>query len=83
MFERKQPPPPPPPVTKSSGKATYVEASRTTPGKEHVALSTLVIEIEIVYNMYRMHRFTPNTRCAGCCLWALPTMSYKKLTSQG
>jgi allophanate hydrolase subunit 1 len=41
------------------------------------------IEIEIVYNMYRMRRFTPNTVCAGYCLWALPTMPYKKLTSQG
>jgi hypothetical protein len=41
------------------------------------------IEIEIVYNMYRMHMFTPNTVCAGCCLWALPTMPYKKLKSQG
>jgi hypothetical protein len=41
------------------------------------------IEIEIVYNMYRMRRFPPNTVCAGCCLWALPTMPYRKLTSQG
>jgi hypothetical protein len=41
------------------------------------------IEIEIVYNMYRMRRFTPITVCAGCCLWALPTMPYRKLTSQG
>jgi hypothetical protein len=41
------------------------------------------IEIEIVYNMYRMRRFTPKTVCAGCCLWALPTMPYMKLTNQG
>jgi hypothetical protein len=41
------------------------------------------IEIEIVYNMYRMRRFTPNTVCAGCCFWALPTMPYKELTSHG
>jgi hypothetical protein len=41
------------------------------------------IEIEIVYNMCRMRRFTPNTVCAGCCLWALPTMPYRELTSQG
>jgi hypothetical protein len=41
------------------------------------------IEIEIVYNMYRMRRFTLNTVCAGCCLWALPTMPYMELTSQG
>jgi hypothetical protein len=41
------------------------------------------IEIEIVYNMYRMRRFTPNTIRAGCCLSALQTMPYKKLTSQG
>jgi hypothetical protein len=41
------------------------------------------IEIEIVYNMYRMRRFTPHTVRAGCCLWALPTMSYMDLTSQG
>jgi hypothetical protein len=39
-------------------------------------------EIEIVYNMYRMRRFTTITVCAGCCLWALPTMPYMKLTSQ-
>jgi hypothetical protein len=38
-------------------------------------------EIEIVYNMYRMRRFTPITVCAGCCLWALPTMPYMELTS--
>jgi hypothetical protein len=41
----------------------------------------LKIEIEIVYNMYRMRRFTSNTVCAGCCLWALPTMPYRELTS--
>jgi hypothetical protein len=41
------------------------------------------IEIEIVYNMYRMRRFTPNTVYAGCCLWALPTMPYRELTSHG
>jgi hypothetical protein len=41
------------------------------------------IEIEIDYNMYRMRRFTPNTVRAGCCLWALPTMPYRELTSQG
>jgi adenine C2-methylase RlmN of 23S rRNA A2503 and tRNA A37 len=41
------------------------------------------IEIEIVYNMYRIRRFTPNTVCAGFCLSALPTMPYRKLTSQG
>jgi hypothetical protein len=41
------------------------------------------IEIEIIYNMYRMRRFTPNTVCAGCCIWALPTMPYMELTSQG
>jgi hypothetical protein len=27
--------------------------------------------------------FTPKAVCAGCCLWALPTMPYKELTSQG
>jgi hypothetical protein len=43
----------------------------------------LKFEIETVYNMYRMRRFTPITVCAGCCLWALPTMPYRKLTSQG
>jgi hypothetical protein len=26
------------------------------------------IEIEIVYNMYSMGRFTTSTVCAGCCL---------------
>jgi hypothetical protein len=41
------------------------------------------VEIEIVYNMYRMRRLTPNTVRAGGCLWALPTMSYMELTSQG
>jgi hypothetical protein len=41
------------------------------------------IEVEIIYNMYRMRRSTPNTLCAGCCLWALPTMPYMELTSQG
>jgi hypothetical protein len=46
-------------------------------------LAQIEIEIEIVYNMYRMRRFTPNTARAGCCLWALPTMPYRKLTSQG
>jgi hypothetical protein len=40
-------------------------------------------EIEIVYNMYRMRRLTPNTVCAGCRLRALPTMPYMELTSQG
>jgi hypothetical protein len=40
-------------------------------------------EIEIVYNMYRMRRFTTSTICAGCCPWALPTMPYMKLTSHG
>jgi hypothetical protein len=49
----------------------------------HGAGIEIEIEIEIVYNMYRMHRFTSNTVCAGCFLWALPTMPYKKLTSQG
>jgi hypothetical protein len=37
------------------------------------------IEIDIVYNMYRMRRFTTNTVCAGPCLWALPTMPFRKL----
>jgi hypothetical protein len=37
-------------------------------------------EIEIVYNMYRMRRFTTCTVCAGCCLWGLPTMPFRKLT---
>jgi hypothetical protein len=41
------------------------------------------IEIEIVYNMYRMRRFTTKIVCAGCCLLALPSMPYKELTSQG
>jgi hypothetical protein len=41
------------------------------------------IGIKIVYNTYRMRRFTPNTVCAGCCLWALPTMPYMELRSQG
>jgi hypothetical protein len=44
-------------------------------------LIEIEIEIEIVYNMYR--RFTPITVCARCCLWALPTMPYMELTSQG
>jgi hypothetical protein len=48
-----------------------------------VGLAVIEIEIETVYNMYRMRRFTTNTVCAGCCLWALPTMPYRKLTSQG
>jgi hypothetical protein len=42
---------------------------------------SIEIEIEIVYNMYRMRRFTLITVCAGCWLWALPTMQYMKLTS--
>jgi hypothetical protein len=46
-------------------------------------LAGIEIEIEIVYNMYRMRRFTTNTVCAGCCLSALPAMPYRKLTSQG
>jgi hypothetical protein len=51
--------------------------------RTHVTLAlVLEIEIEIVYNMYRMRRFTPNAVCAGCCLWALPTMPYRELTSQ-
>jgi hypothetical protein len=41
------------------------------------------IEIEIVYNMYRVRRFTTITVCTGCCLWALPPMPYRKLTSHG
>jgi hypothetical protein len=41
------------------------------------------IEIKIVYNIYRVRRFTTCTECAGCCLWALPTMPFRKLTSQG
>jgi hypothetical protein len=41
------------------------------------------IEIEVVYNMYRMRRFIPNTVRAGCCLWALPTMPFGELTSHG
>jgi hypothetical protein len=41
------------------------------------------IEIEIVYNMYRMRRFLSKAGCVGCCLWALPTMPYMELTSQG
>jgi hypothetical protein len=41
------------------------------------------IEIEIVYNMYRMRRFSQKAVCAGCCLWDLPTMPYRELTSKG
>jgi formate dehydrogenase assembly factor FdhD len=41
------------------------------------------IEIENVCNIYRMRRFTTSTVCAGCGLWALPTMPYKKLISRG
>jgi hypothetical protein len=48
-----------------------------------VAMLCIEIEIEIVYNMYRMRQFTPNTVCAVCCLWALPNMPYMELTSQG
>jgi hypothetical protein len=33
--------------------------------------------------MYRMRRFATCTVCAGCCLWALLTMPFMKLTSQG
>jgi hypothetical protein len=36
------------------------------------------IEIEIVYNMYRMRRFTPNTVCAGCCLLGPPDYAIHK-----
>jgi hypothetical protein len=46
-------------------------------------VESLKFEIEIVYNMYRMRRFTPNTVCAGCCLSPPPTMPYMELTSQG
>jgi hypothetical protein len=46
-------------------------------------LFQIEIEIETVYNVYRMRRFTTITECAGCCLWTLPTMPYMKLTSQG
>jgi hypothetical protein len=49
-------------------------------GKVHWPIDTSEpIEIVIVYNMYRMRRFTPNAVCAGCYLWALPTMPYKDL----
>jgi hypothetical protein len=37
------------------------------------------IEIKIVYNMYRMRRFTTCTVCANCCLWPLPTMPFMNL----
>jgi hypothetical protein len=58
-------------------------------GRSSIAAVTSVsqieieMEIEIVYNMYRIRRLTTITVCAGCCLWALPTMPYRKLTSQG
>jgi hypothetical protein len=46
-------------------------------------VDVIEIEMRIVYNMYRMRQFTTITVCAGCCLWALPTIPYRKLTSQG
>jgi hypothetical protein len=49
----------------------------------HGTRRQIEIEIVIVYNIYRMRRFMTNTVYDGCCLWALPTMPYKKLTSQG
>jgi hypothetical protein len=51
------------------------------PRRRRSPRSSIEIEIEIVYNMYRMRRFTAITVCAGCCLWALPTMPFMKLTS--
>jgi hypothetical protein len=50
---------------------------------EITIMLVIEIEIEIVYSMYRMRRFTTITVCAGCCLWALPTMPYMMLTIQG
>jgi hypothetical protein len=40
MYERKQPPPPAP-TTRSSGKMIRTHASWSTPGKDHVAPTTL------------------------------------------
>jgi cytochrome P450 len=67
---------------------TKIRKTSMLPNIIHDAITDMLpieieIEIEIVYNMYRMRRFTTNTVCAGCCLWALPTMPYRKLTSQG
>jgi hypothetical protein len=61
----------------------YLRFDNEAPSVSHGYEIEIEIEIEIVYNMYRMRRFTSNTVCAGCYLWALPTMPYRKLTSQG
>jgi 8-oxo-dGTP pyrophosphatase MutT (NUDIX family) len=75
---------------------TWFHAGSILPNEEHVdavirellgeiglTSSPIEIEIETVYDMYRMRRFTANTVCAGCCLWARPTMPYMRLISQG
>jgi hypothetical protein len=64
---------------KSSRKTLHIFTSHIPPKRR----KGTEIEIEIVYNMNRMRRFTPITVCAGWCLWALPTVPYKKLTNEG
>jgi hypothetical protein len=44
---------------------------------------SIEIEIRLVYKMYHMRRFTTYIACAGCCLWALSTMPFRELKSQG
>jgi hypothetical protein len=71
-------------INKSEKFTTSTDKSGDVSRRTHICyLGLLAIEIEIVYNMYLMRRFTTITVCAGCYLWALPTMPHKKLTSHG
>jgi hypothetical protein len=70
------------PVVPEIGGGKFGERPRRL-GRRKPRPDHSTIEIEIVYNMYRMRQFTTTTVCAVFCLWALPTMPYKKLISKG
>jgi hypothetical protein len=48
-----------------------------------VTTNQIEIEIENFTTCTVCAVFTPKAVCAGCYLWALPTMPYRELTSQG
>jgi hypothetical protein len=68
-------------ISATCDDATWLTSSKAQLGARFKA-QLGEIEIVIVYNMYRMRRFTTSAVCAGCCLWAIPTMPHKKLKSQ-
>jgi hypothetical protein len=46
-------------------------------------ITTALLKLKLFTTCTVCAGFSPKAGCVGCCLWALPNMPYKELTSQG